>query len=430
MDNPENVLIIGSGVAGMEASLMLSKAGKKVYLVENLPIIGGKIIKNEESFPNMDCSTCLVAPIQQEILQDANIEVLTLSTVEKVAGKPGDFKVTIRKKARYVSLEACLGCGMCYPVCPVVLKNEWEENLMDKKAVYVPCSGSLPNVPVVDASACLHLNGKDKSCNKCVEACMFGAMDFSQKDEELKLDVTGIIVATGFELFNVQKLANLGYGKYPGVYTAFEFERLFASNGPTEGKLFLRDSEKTPDSVAIVHCVGRDEVGYCSNICCMSSSKHARFIKHNLHDAKIYNIYSDICLTDKSYQKFFDETKSHDSEFIFQSDRKKMNITKKDGKLEVSYFNGKETKESILVEMVILENALRPSDTIEELTNALEIKRDFFGFIETEPSKIGSVETSRSGIFVAGCAEGPKDIQGSVIQSEAAVAGILSMLDQ
>ncbi len=423
----ENVLVIGSGIAGMDACLMLSKAGKKVYLVEKLPITGGKVIKNEESFPNLDCSTCLVAPIQQEILQDPKIEVLTLSTVEKVTGEPGNLTVTINKKARYVSIEACLGCGMCYPVCPVDLKNEWEENLMGKKAIYVPCSGSLPNVPCIDSSQCLQLSGKE-SCSKCVEACMFAAIDMTEKDEKLEVNVGGIIVATGFDSYNVSEMKNLGYGKFPGVYTAFEFERLFASNGPTEGKLVLRNSEKVPESIAIVHCVGREKVGYCSNVCCMSSSKHAHFLKHKLPEAKVYNLYSDICVIDKTYQKFYANVKSHTSEFIFLADREKMNIKEANGKLKITYLNNKNKEDSLVVDMVILESALAPSEGVEELAKSLEIDRDPYGFIAAQSFRLGSVATSRPGIFVAGCAEGPKDIQNSVIQSEAAVAGILSML--
>jgi heterodisulfide reductase subunit A2 len=422
----ENVLIIGSGVAGMEASIMLSKAGKKVYLVEKLLLIGGRTIKNEETFPNMACSTCLVAPIQQEILQDPNIEVLTLSEVRKVSGEQGNFKVSIKKTARYISMEACLGCEMCYPVCPVELSNEWEGNLGIKHAVYVSTSGSLPNVPRIDPEHCLKLNGKDESCNICVETCMFGAIDFSHKDEMLDIDVTGIIIATGYDTFDAAKLPNLGYGKYSGVYSSAEFERLNAKNGPTEGALTLRDTTKTPESIAIIHCVGREEVGYCSSVCCMSSLKHARFIKLKLPNAKVYNIYTDICLPDKSYQKFYDETKSKDSELLFQSEPEKMNITDKDGKLEVAYINGK-GKRSVSADMVILANSFVPASDLGNLAKMLDIKTDNFGYIETEPFRLGSVETSKPGIFAAGCVEGPKDVQSSFIQSEAAVAGLLSM---
>ncbi|MFC1887546.1 FAD-dependent oxidoreductase [Candidatus Cloacimonadota bacterium] len=424
-----NVLVIGSGVAGMEACLMLSKAGKKVFLVEKLPIIGGKTIKNEETYPNLDCSTCLVAPIQQNVLQDSNIEVLTLSNVDKIEGSTGNFKVTVNKKARYVDLVNCLGCGMCYPVCPVSLKNEWEENLIDKKAVHVPCAGSLPNVPIIDPQHCLQLNGKE-ACNKCVEACMFGAINFQDKDEMIELEIGAIIVATGYDLMDVSEIDNLGYGTHPGIYTALEFERLFASNGPTEGALTLRDSEKNPESVAIVHCAGRTKAGYCSSVCCMYSSKHAHFIKHKLPATKVYNIYNDICVPDKTYQKFYEKIKAESSEFIIQMDRDKMKIEGRGDKVNISYENRNSVSDILEVDMVILANALIPASNTDDLSSVLDIEKDQFGFIKSQTFRIGSVATSKPGIYVAGCAEGPKDIQSSVLQSEAAVAQVLSVLEQ
>jgi heterodisulfide reductase subunit A2 len=256
---------------------------------------------------------------------------------------------------------------------------------------------------------------------------MFGAIDFSQKDEVLEIEVVGIIAATGYELFDAAKLPNLGHGQYSAVYSSMEFERLVAKNGPTEGALTLRDSDKTPETIAIVHCVGREEVGYCSNVCCMSSFKHAHFIKSKSPDAKIYNIYTDICLPDKSYQKFYTHAKEHNSKLLFQSDPSKMSITEKGGKLEVSYQNGRASNQTVNVDMVILANSFVPPSRMDELAKILDVKTDDFGFIETEPFRLGTLETSRPGIFVAGCAEGPKDVQSSFIQSEAAVAGILSI---
>jgi len=181
--------------------------------------------------------------------------------------------------------------------------------------------------------------------------------------------------------------------------------------------------------VAIIHCVGREESGYCSAVCCMSSVKHAHFIKHKLENVKIYNLYSDICLTDKNYQKFYDDAKGHASEFIFQSDMKSITVTEKNDKLEIRYLSG-EKEEILSADMVILANSFKPSLNISELTDILGIDIDKYGFIAAEPYEIGSVETSKAGIFVAGCAEGPKDIQNSVLQAEAAVEGILEVIKE
>jgi heterodisulfide reductase subunit A len=209
-----------------------------------------------------------------------------------------------------------------------------------------------------------------------------------------------------------------------------EFERLFAANGPTEGKLVMRDGEKVPSSVAIIHCVGRSQTHYCSNVCCMASSKHAHFLHHKLPDAKIYNIYSDVCLPDKTYQKFHEGVKATSSKFIYQLDRDKMKISEENDKLKIDYLDNTGKNSSIQVDMVILANALKSAEGSGELKEVLGIDHDKFGFVEAQPFRIGSIATSKPGIFVAGCAEGPKDIQNSVIQSEAAVAQIMSLLNR
>jgi heterodisulfide reductase subunit A len=424
----EQVLVIGAGIAGMEASLMLAKAGKKVFLVERQSLIGGNTIKNEESFPNLECSTCMVAPIQQDILQHPNIETMTLSMVEKIEGEVGNFSVTILKKARYVSLTACIGCAACYEPCPVILKNEWEANLSEKKAIYVPCAGALPNVPMIDPEKCTQLNGK-KKCQACAEACMFEAIDLSQKDERIEKTVGAIIVATGFDLFDVSKKENLGYGKYPGVYTSMEFERLFASNGPTEGELTLRDGKKTPGSVAIIHCIGRKEQGYCSGVCCMYSFKHAHFIKHKLPETKVTNIHSDICVPGKGYEKFFKNIENKETDLVFTPSFEDIEVSGNGSGLVVKYLDTKNKKSSLKVDMVILAVAMTPHRDTAQLNKMVSIDQDQWGFFQTLNSQPGSVETSRPGVYVAGAAEGPKDIQSSVLEAESAAGKIMALFE-
>ncbi len=427
MKDVYDTLIIGAGMAGMEASLMLAKSGKKVCLVEKLSLIGGKIIKFEESFPNLECSTCMVSPIQQEILQHLNIDVMMLSTVKKVEGEVRNFQVTIRKKPRYISLTACIGCGMCYEPCPVSLKNEWEENLSERKAIYVPCAGALPNVPVIDPEHCLSLSSK-KSCKACQEACMFEAIDFSEKEEELQIQAATIIVSTGFELLDVIHFPHLGYGKFPGVYTAMEFERLFASNGPTSGELILRNGEKSIKSVAIVHCVGRKKQGYCSGVCCLSSFKHAHFVKDKLPDVRVYDFHSDICVPGKSAQHFSKKVKEEGVDFVFQSDPEDIEITKNESDLKIKYKKEDGTEKNLSVDLVILAPAMIPNDNTPQLAKILGVDQDDWGFFQISDQKVGSTETSREGIFVAGCAEGPKDAQSTVVQAESAVANVMNCL--
>ncbi len=428
MDQQKNVLVIGAGIAGMKACLLLAKTGKQVYLVEKLPIIGGKTIKNEESFPNLECSTCMVAPVQQEILQHPNIKTLTLSEVEKIEGDIGNFTIIINKKARYVSDTDCIGCDMCFDPCPVSISNEWEENLMNKKAIYVPCSGSLPNVPTIDTEHCYHFNGKQE-CNACVEACMFEAINFDDKDEKVEIQVGAVIIATGSDIYDVSLLPQFGYGKHPGIYTSMEFERLFASNGPTSGELTIRNSEKTPKSIAIIHCVGRKEQDYCSGICCMYSAKHAHFIKHKLPDTKIYNFYRDICVPGKTYQKFVEKINDIETQMIYHNSMDELNILHNENEITIEYITGKSKKETLTVDMVILASALNPGKDFSDISKMAKIDLDKNGFFITNQEKVGSVESTKPGIFIAGCAEGPKDVQTSVIQAEAAVSGVMSCLD-
>ncbi len=428
MSHHESVVVVGAGLAGMKASLMLAHAGKKVHLVETLPIIGGATIKNEESFPNLECSTCLVAPIQQEVLQSPDIETMTLSAVEKIEGDKGNFTVTVRKAARYVKIADCIGCGMCYEPCPVSVANEWEENLGERKAIYVPCAGSLPNVPAVDKEHCLKLSGKQE-CNACVEACMFGAVDLDDKDETVNIEAGAVIVATGSGMFDASSLPNLGYGKFPGVYTPFEFERLFASNGPTLGEITIRDTGKVPAKIAIIHCVGRKEQGYCSGVCCMYSFKFAHFLKKKLPEASVYNLHSDICVPDKSYQKFFDGVKGTHTEMLYNSSMEDLKVSSNGAGLKVVYLDEAGAEREIDVDMVILSVAMVPDEGALGLAEALGIERDARGFFKVLDEGIVSVESSREGIFIAGTAEGPKDSQSSVIQAEAAVGQVLAFLE-
>jgi heterodisulfide reductase subunit A len=369
-----------------------------------------------------------VAPIQQEVLQNPNIETMTLSSLEKVEGEKGAFTVTVKKAARYVKVADCIGCGMCYDPCPVSVPNTWEESLAERKAIYVPCAGSLPNVPAVDAEHCLKLSGKEE-CNACVEACMFGAVDLEDKDESVSIDAGAIIVATGSGVFDASALPGLGYGKFPGVFTPFEFERLFASNGPTSGELTIRDTGKTPSKIAIVHCVGREEQGYCSAVCCMYSLKFAHFLKKKLPEAAIYNLHSDICVPDKSYQKFYDGVKGSHSEMIYNSSMEALKVGGDGEGLKVTYLDRAGAEQALDVDMVILALAMVPGEEAAGLAEVIGIDLDDRGFFKTLDGDIASVESSREGVFIAGTAEGPKDTQSSVIQAEAAVGKTMALLE-
>jgi len=419
-DQYSDVLVIGAGIAGIEASLLLSKADRKVHLIEKTSYTGGTAIKFEEVFSNMECSTCMVAPRQQELLQDKNINLLTLAEVEDVKGSFGKFTVKIRKKARYVDMENCIGCDACFEPCPVSLKNEFEEGLNERKAIYVPCAGALPNVPMIDTEHCLRFKGKD--CKACQEACMFEAIDFKQKDEQLELKVGGIIAATGFKIFDPEQVPQYGYGKFDDVYTAVEFERLYASNGPTEGNIVLKNG-KAPKSAAIVHCVGRDKKGYCSSVCCMYSLKFNHYLKSKIPEIKISELYTDLCIPGKSHQKFYEKMKETGTDLIRAQEVK----VDKQGKEKTITYNNGNKKDSLQADMVILASAIESKDDASDLAKILGISLDEYGFFKEEHSDVSSVITSKPGVFIVGCAQGPKNIQDSVSQASAAVGKILSL---
>jgi heterodisulfide reductase subunit A len=419
--NSISVLVIGAGIAGIESSLLLADSGAKVYLVEKASYFGGNIIKFEEVFPNMECATCMIAPKQQELLQNESIELLTLSEVEAVEGSLGDFTVKVKRKARYVSLDNCIGCNECFGPCPVEVDNEFEEGLAKRKAIYIPCAGALPNAPVIDTDNCLRFEGKD--CQLCQEACMFDAIDYAQQDEELKLHVGAIVVATGFKTLDLTQVPQYGYKKLNNVYSMVEVERICASNGPTEGQIVLQ-SGKAPKSVAIIHCVGREEKGYCSSVCCMASIKQAHFLKKKIPGIKITQLYSDLCVPGRVYQRFYEEVKESGVDFIRATVNK---ITQQGTGVAIKYKTENGEENTLNVDMLILAPAIEPVAGSAKLAEILGIDQDEHGFFTEKEPDVDSVDTSRDGIFIAGCAQSPKDVPDTVAEAEATVGRILSL---
>jgi heterodisulfide reductase subunit A len=416
------VLVIGAGISGIEASLLLANAGRKVYLVEKSSYTGGNVIKWEEVYPNMDCATCMVAPKQQDMLANENIELLTLSEVESIQGTPGDYTVKVRKRARYVSLVECIGCSACFDPCPVEVDNDFESGMTKRKAIYIPCAGALPNVPAIDTENCLRFT-KGESCELCKEACMFEAIEYDQQDEELELKVGAVVVATGFDTFDLTKVPQYGYRKFENVYSALELERLRATNGPTTGELVLRNGQP-PKSAAIIHCVGRAEKGYCSSVCCMYSLKHAHYLQDKVPGVKIYQIYSDLCIPGKSYQRFYEKIKEHGVDFIRGN---VLEVSEQGKGLTIKYKTEDGKENTLAVDMLILAPAIEPRADSAEVAKIFNITQGDGGFFderELEPAPAGA---PREGIFIAGCAQGPKDIQESVAEAEATVGKILSL---
>ncbi|WP_334109630.1 CoB--CoM heterodisulfide reductase iron-sulfur subunit A family protein [Thermodesulfitimonas autotrophica] len=424
--NP-NALVIGAGPAGMEAALMLARAGRKVYLVEKNPFIGGKAVLYEEVFPNLECATCMLEPKMDEVLHHENIELFTLSEVQEVRGFIGNFTVKIRKHPRYVAADKSIGCGACFEACPVSAKNEFNFGLNNRRAVFTPFAGTLPNVPVIDRQNCLRFRGEE--CTRCQEACPFGAIDYDDRELTVERNVGAIVVATGFDLCDLTALPAYGYGKIPDVFTSLEFERLLAATGPTEGKI-IRQNSKKPKSVAIIHCVGsrnKKEHAYCSAVCCLYAAKFNHLIKKKLPQASVFHLYTDWCLPGKNNHTLFDTFKGKTCTLRVSSPQT-IKVKRERDQIAITYQDPSGTKNKLLTEMVVLCPAMVASQGTAAIASVLSLPQGKGGFLSESHTKLGPVATTTEGVYIAGCAQGPKNIEESVAQGAAAAGAILAAL--
>jgi heterodisulfide reductase subunit A2 len=428
-------LVVGGGIAGIQAALEIADAGFPVYLVEREPSIGGHMAQFDKTFPTLDCSACILTPKMVQAGNHPNITLLTYSEVQKVDGYVGNFAVTIKKRARYIKTEDCTGCGICWEKCPKkVIDDKFEAGLGYRKAVYTPFPQAVPKYPVIDDINCTYyVKG---TCKACEKFCPTNAIDFNQKDEIMTVEVGNIILAIGWDLFDARRIPNYGYGRLANVFTSMEFERLSNSAGPTGGNIVLRDGKTTPKSVGIVHCVGsRDKNynNYCSSICCMQSLKFAHLV-HEKTGATVYNFYIDIRTPGKAYDEFYQRIIEEGGMFVRGKVAEITDAARnpgEDGKLIVQVEDtlvGKQRR--IPVDMVILSAGLEPRAGAKEVAKTFGISCSADGwFIERHP-KLDPVATMTEGVYIAGCVQGPKDIPASVAQGAAAAARILGKIQQ
>ena len=423
MEVISDILIIGGGIAGIEAALTASKAGRKVYLVEKDVSLGGSVIKTEEVAPNMECSPCLLAPRLSEIRDDPNITVLANSEITDVLGFYGNFVVKVHKKARYVD-ETCIGCEACFDVCPVTLKSEFHLGLGNRKAIYALFPGSVPAAAVIDSDHCKHFI--DNSCNACVSACPFGSINFDEKDEELEINVGALVVATGSKDGDVSNFDELGYEKIENVYTLPEFERLASSNGPFSGKIQLRNGEQ-PLSVAVIHCAGSlrdDGIPYCSGTCCVGATKVGELVRKQIPEAKVFNIHNDLVFVGPKENDFYRKQVEEGTKFIKCLDLKTVQIKGKGNKITISGdgFN------SIEVDMIVLSTGLEPACGTNELADMLNIDLRKDGFFKADHDLLNETGSALEGVYIAGCSAGPCNVATSVTRARSAVGDIISKL--
>jgi heterodisulfide reductase subunit A len=380
-------LVIGGGIAGMQAALDIANAGFAVYLVEKEPSLGGRMAQIDEVFPTLDCAACIQTPKMVEVGYHPNIELMTCGEVKGIQGQAGNFKVEIRKNPRYVDIEKCTGCGDCAGVCPVTLPNEFDMGLGQRKAIYIPFPQAVPLKYTIDKSACL-------DCQQCEEACDAKAINLEAQEEVLAVNVGAIIVATGYDPFDARLKPEYGYGIYPNVITGLELERLSIASGPTQGE--IRINGKKPGNVVFLQCVGE------------------------IPEAKVTICYTDIRAFGKGHEQFYERVQR---EGVLYRRGSVSEVYKRGEKLVVRAEDtllGEPFQEE--ADLVVLATGLVPRQDAHELMNMLNISPSADGFFLEAHPKLGAVESGIEGIFLAGCCQGPKDITDSVIQASGAAA--------
>ena len=305
----KRALVIGGGIAGIQTALDIADAGYKVDIVEKSPSIGGRMSQLDKTFPTLDCSACILTPKMVEAAAHENITIHTYSEVEKVSGFVGNFTVDIRKKARYVDLNKCTGCGVCQEKCPSKKTlNEFNRGLNTRTAIYTPFAQAIPNVPVIDAASCIKM--KTGKCGICEKFCQAGAIDYTQTDEIVTEQYGAIVVATGFDTIKLDKYGEYAYNESKDVITSLELERIMNAAGPTKGHLERLSDGKAPKEIVFIQCVGSrcaDSRGkpYCSKICCMYTAKHAMLIRDKYPDTNVTVFYIDVRTPGKNFDEFY-----------------------------------------------------------------------------------------------------------------------------
>ena len=412
-------LVIGGGVTGIQSALDLGDMGFETYLVERNPTVGGRMGQLDKTFPTLDCSMCILAPKMVDCSKHENINLLTYSEVKEVDGYIGNFDVTVERKARYVIEDDCTGCGQCQEICPIEIPNYYDEGVGMVKAIYIPFPQAVPLVATIDKDYCI-------DCGLCETVCGPDAIDRNQEPEEIVLRVGTIIAATGYDPYDPTAKYEYGYGRYSNVITGLEIERLINASGPTAGHVVRPSDGATPKRVAFIHCVGsRDEqIGkaYCSRVCCMYSMKNAQLCIDHEPDTEVTCYYMDIRSFGKGYEEFYKNSQEkYGIEFlrgrpaeIIENEDLSLTIRAEDTLL------GKITEYTY--DMVVLSVGLEPPAGSNELRQTLGLSRTSDGFYMEAHPKLRPVDTLTDGVYIAGVAQGPKDIPDSVAQGSAAAS--------
>ncbi len=429
MTNRE-VMVIGGGIAGIQASLDLATRGYKVYLIERSPSIGGRMAQLDKTFPTMDCSMCILAPKMIDCSHHHNVQLLSYCEVKAVKGSSGDFVVTVLRKPRYVDETKCTGCGICAEHCPVEVPNEFDEQLGTRKAIYMPFPQAVPRAMAIDKNNCI-------DCGLCIKMCQAGAVDLKQQPREEDFHVGAIVVATGFDVFDASQIPTYGYGRYKNVITSLELERLLCASGPTGGHLIRPSEGKIPRKIAFIQCVGsRDRrfgTTYCSSICCKYSVKDAVLIKEHEPNTTVSIFYIDMRAFGRGFQEFVNRAKSEYGVRFIRSSPGEIMEDPATKNLRIWYEDTVAGRiENAEFDLIVLCPALIPSKGARELAKVLGAEIDNYGFFKAGDILTSPVDTTVQGIFVCGYALGPKtgDIPDSIMQGSATAARVAEVLER
>jgi len=427
----KNVLVVGGGIAGIQASLDLASAGFKVYLVEKQPSIGGRMAQLDKTFPTLDCSACILTPKMVDVAKHPNVILLTSSEVTDVKGFVGNYEVSVLKRPRFVDESKCVGCELCMKVCPVKVPDRFNEKLSETRAISIHSSHAVPKLAVIDQDTCLKLKLNKDICVKCAQVCEAKAIDFEQKPETVQLKIGGIIIAVGSKVFDASKMPEYGYARFKNVVSSIEFERISDASGPTGGKILSPQTGKPPKTVAFIQCVGSRDKRFHENCCrvgCMVSLKQAILARERLgEDVNIYLCYIDLRSFGKGYEEFYRRARDLGINFVAGMPSEIHAV--QDG---IVYFDVFDKATNRLLELradlVVLANGLVPGDEIAEVNKLFHASRSADGFLLEAHPKLRPLESSTTGIFLAGACQGPKDIPDTVAQASGAAAKTIDLL--